>query len=217
MARRGLLRSPGRGVPLMAGWALGFYALFLLLAFGVRTLVQLRRTGSSGFHGISGSPGSAEWMGGVLFFVALVLGAAAPAMDLLGVLDPIDALDGEIGNAAGAGLVFGGFLTTLVAQAAMGDSWRIGVDESERTELVTAGPFATVRNPVFSGMIPVAVGLALMVPNFVAVLAVVALVTALEIQTRLVEEPYLMRAHGDAYRSYAARAGRFLPLVGRLR
>jgi protein-S-isoprenylcysteine O-methyltransferase Ste14 len=188
-----------------------------VLAFGVRTAVHLRRTGSSGFHGISGRPGSAEWTGGVLFAVAVALGAAAPALDLLGVLDPIDALDGELGHAAGAGLFFGGLFTTLLAQFAMGDSWRIGVDESDRTELVTTGPFAMVRNPIFSGMIPVAVGLALMVPNVVGVLAVAALVAALEIQTRLVEEPYLLRAHGEAYRSYAARAGRFFPLVGRLR
>ena len=201
----------------MAGWALAFYLTFLALAFGVRTVVHLRRTGSSGFQGVSGRPGSAEWVGGVLFAVAVVLGLLAPVLDLVGVLDPVDALDGEVGHAAGAGLFFGGFFTTLAAQAAMGDSWRIGVDESERTELVTSGPFALVRNPIFAGMIPVALGLALMVPNVVAVLAFVALVVALEIQTRLVEEPYLLRAHGEAYRSYASRAGRFFPWVGRLR
>jgi protein-S-isoprenylcysteine O-methyltransferase Ste14 len=201
----------------MAGWALLFYALFMAVGFGVRTAIHLRRTGSSGFKGISGRPGSAEWTGGVLFAVALVLGLAAPLLDLAGVLDPIGALDGETGHAAGAGLYFGGLLTTVVAQFAMGDSWRIGVDESERTELVTDGPFALVRNPIFSGMIPVAIGLALLVPNAVAIAAVVALVVALEIQTRLVEEPYLLRAHGEEYRRYAARAGRFVPGLGRLR
>ena len=201
----------------MAAWALGFYLLYLALAFGVRTAIQLRRTGSSGFSGISGRPGSAEWLGGVLFVVALVLGLLAPLLDLAGILDPIDPLDGEIGHAAGGGLFFGGLAATLVAQAAMGESWRIGVDESERTELVTDGPFSVVRNPIFAGMIPTSVGLALLVPNVVALLAVVALVLALEIQTRLVEEPYLLRAHGETYASYARRVGRFLPGIGRLR
>jgi protein-S-isoprenylcysteine O-methyltransferase Ste14 len=41
-----------------------------------------------------------------------------------------------------------GLAGSLLAQLAMGDSWRIGVDESEKTELVTAGPFAVVRNPI---------------------------------------------------------------------
>lgn len=201
----------------MATWALGFYLVFLLVAFGARTAIHVRRTGSSGFHGISGRPGSAEWLGGVLFAVAVLLGLAAPVLDLAHVLDPIDALNGFIGHAAGASLYFGGLITTVVAQIAMGDSWRIGVDNSERTALVTSGPFSLVRNPIFSGMIPVAIGLALLVPNVVALAAVVALLVALEIQTRLVEEPYLLRTHCEEYRRYAERAGRFVPGVGRLR
>jgi protein-S-isoprenylcysteine O-methyltransferase Ste14 len=44
----------------------------------------------------------------------------------------------------------------------------------------------------------------------------VAFLAGLEIQVRLVEEPYLIRVHGDAYRTYAARTGRFVPGVGRL-
>jgi protein-S-isoprenylcysteine O-methyltransferase Ste14 len=42
-----------------------------------------------------------------------------------------------------------------------------------------------------------------------------AFLTAMEIQVRFVEEPYLERVHGDAYRRYAARTGRFLPGIGR--
>ncbi|MDQ3936045.1 MAG: isoprenylcysteine carboxylmethyltransferase family protein [Actinomycetota bacterium] len=201
----------------MAGWALLFYVVFLALAFGVRTAIHVRRTGSSGFSGISGRPGSAEWTGGVLFAVAVVLGLVAPVLDLAGALDPIGALDGAAGHAVGVGLFLVGLLVTVAAQFAMGDSWRIGVDESERTALVTDGPFSLVRNPIFAGMLPVAIGLALLVPNAVAIAAAVALLVALEIQTRLVEEPYLLRTHGEEYRRYASRTGRFLPGLGRLR
>ena len=45
----------------------------------------------------------------------------------------------------------------------------------------------------------------------------VAFLLALEIQVRLVEEPYLLAIHGEAYRAYAAVTGRFVPGVGRLR
>lgn len=201
----------------MAGWALLFLAIYLLLCFGVRSVVQRARTGSTGFKGISGPVGSTEWVGGVLFAVALGLGALAPILDLAGVLGPIGALDSEAVQAAGGGLFFGGLVSTVLAQAAMGDSWRIGVDEAERTELVTDGPFAYVRNPIFAGMIPTGLGIALLVPSVVAIVAVVLLIVALEIQTRAVEEPYLLRAHGKAYADYAARVGRFVPGVGRLR
>ncbi len=40
---------------------------------------------------------------------------------------------------------------------------------------------------------------------------------ALELQVRAVEEPHLQAEHGERYRAYAARAGRFVPGVGRLR
>ena len=196
--------------------ALALYLVYFALAFGLRSLVQLRRTGSTGFRGVSGRPGSAEWIGGVLFVVALVLGLAAPILDLAGALDPIAALEGRGAELAGAILAVGGIVLTLLAQQAMGDSWRIGVDESERTELVTGGPFGVVRNPIFAAMIPTAAGLALLVPNWVALAGFLALVAALEIQVRLVEEPYLARAQGEAYAAYAGRVGRFVPGVGKL-
>lgn len=104
-----------------------------------------------------------------------------------------------------------GIVATLAAQQAMGVSWRVGVDHKESTELVTAGVFAFVRNPVFTAMIATGVGLTLLVPNAVALAAVIALVAAIKIQVRAVEEPYVLRTHGPIYRDYTARVGRFLP------
>ncbi len=82
----------------------------------------------------------------------------------------------------------------------MGDAWRIGVDPEERTELVTDGPFGLVRNPIYSAMIPTVLGLVLMVPNVLAIAAIACLVIALELQVRLVEEPHLLRTHGERLR-----------------
>jgi len=201
----------------MAALALGAYAVYMALAFGLRTVIQLRRTGSSGFEGVSGRPGSAEWWAGVLFVVAIAVGVAAPVLALTGVVEPISALDVTAVHAVGIALFALGLLGTLVAQMAMGESWRIGVDEAQTTDLVTDGPFALVRNPIFAAMLPASAGLALMVPSSVALAGMAALVLALELQVRVVEEPYLLRSHGAGYAGYAARVGRFLPGVGRLR
>ena len=185
--------------------ALILYAVFLLLAFGWRTWLQVRRTGSSGFHGISGHPGSAEWLGGVLFVIALILGVLAPVLAIADVVEPIDALDqGEV-HGFGLGLGLLGILGTLLAQTAMGSSWRIGVDEQESTDLVTSGPFAVVRNPIFSAMLPASLGLALMVPSVVAIAGALALLVAVELQVRVVEEPYLLTAHGETAASACSR------------
>ncbi len=190
--------------------------VFFLLAFGLRSIVHYRRTGRTGFVGLTGRPGSAEWFGGALFIVAMAAGLAAPALQLAGVAQPFALLAVPWARAAGALLYLAGVAGTLWAQFAMGDSWRIGVDLEARTALVATGPFRWVRNPIFTAMSLATIGLALLVPNVVSLLAVVTLVVALEIHVRLVEEPYLTRAHGQRYRRYAASAGRFLPRLGRL-
>jgi protein-S-isoprenylcysteine O-methyltransferase Ste14 len=191
------------------------YVLFLALAFGLRTLVQLRRTGSTGFVGMRGEIGSFEWWGGVLFIVALVAGAAAPILQLTGSLAGLEPFDRFGVRELGLGFYLLGIGGTLWAQFAMGDSWRIGVDATARTSLVVSGPFRWVRNPIFTAMLLATIGLFLLVPNAAAAFALLALVMALEIQVRLVEEPYLERTHGERYRVYGATTGRFLPGIGR--
>jgi protein-S-isoprenylcysteine O-methyltransferase Ste14 len=200
----------------MATLALILYAVYLALAFGVRILLQVRRTGSTGFSGLSGRPGSVEWLAGVGFVLALAVGAAAPVLALLDVVEPIAGLDVTAVHVAGTLLAVTGIAATFYAQLAMGSSWRIGVDPEERTGLVTAGPFGLVRNPIYSAMLPTALGLALLVPSWVALVGLAGLIAALESQVRVVEEPHLLRAHGGEYADYAARVGRFLPGVGRL-
>jgi len=198
----------------MALTAMAAFLIFVLAAFGLRSLVHYRRTGASGFVGLSGRVGSAEWCGGALFILALIAGGLAPVAQMLGWVEPALALDAAVYQTLGILLFAAGFAVTLWAQFAMGDSWRIGVDESERTALVAHGPFLWVRNPIFSGMVAATVGLALLVPNAVAAVAVAALLVGLELHVRFVEEPYLLRTHGESYRAYAARTGRFLPGIG---
>ena len=90
------------------------------------------------------------------------------------------------------------------------------VDPTERTGLVTSGVFALVRNPIFTAMLITASGLAMTIPNPISIVGLAALIAAIEVQVRLVEEPYLLHTHGDRYRAYARSVGRFAPGIGRL-
>ncbi len=201
------------GMPLLA---LVFLAVYGLLAFGVRIAVHVRRTGSTGFNGLRGASGS-ERAGGLLLVSAVVLCVAGPALQLAGVLDPLAALDGSIASILGIGLACVGIAMTVLAQFAMGDAWRVGVDPSERTELVTDGLFSLARNPIFAAMIPAFMGITLLAPNVLTLAGVILLTVALELHVRLIEEPYLLGVHGEQYAAYAAQVGRFLPGIGRLR
>jgi protein-S-isoprenylcysteine O-methyltransferase Ste14 len=199
----------------MAAFVLAVELVYLTVAFLVRSVVHRRRTGSIGFR--LGHGGLVELFGGILFVTAIVLAVAAPILDLVGLVEPIAAFYHPLEQGVGVALLVAGVVATPVAQFAMGNSWRIGVDPKERTALVTAGVFRWVRNPIFTAMTAVAVGIALALASPVALVSAALAVLAAQIQVRLVEEPYLRAAHGPAYEAYAAVTGRFLPGIGHLR
>ncbi len=194
--------------------ALALFAVFAALGFGWRSWEQRRRTGSTGFKGISGRVGSTEWFAGAGFVAAMAAAFVAPALQLIGVISPVSVLHAAWLQITGIVIAIAGIAATVYAQLDMGDSWRIGVDPSETTTLVRKGVFAAVRNPIFTAMMVFGFGIALVTPNFVAIAGFVSLVATIELQVRVVEEPYLLSVHGDAYRDYLATVGRFIPGAG---
>ena len=197
--------------------ALACYALYGAVAFGLRILLQLRATGSTGVKGLSRRPGSVEWFAGLGLILGIALGVIAAVSEAQGEIDPLEPFDATAVHVAGIVLFGLGLAATFYAQLAMGRSWRFGVDETERTDLVTSGPFRLVRNPIYSAMLPAFTGLVLMTPNALAFAALVLLFVSLELQVRVVEEPHLLHMHGDEYADYASRVGRFVPGIGRIR
>jgi protein-S-isoprenylcysteine O-methyltransferase Ste14 len=197
--------------------ALALLAVFGLLGFAWRAWLQHRRTGSTGFRGISGRIGSVEWVAGVGFVIALVVAVVGPLLQLYGVITPLPGLQANGIQIAGIAFALLGIVLTVWAQLDMGDSWRVGVDESETTALVHTGMFGRVRNPIYTAMLTFNFGIALVTPNVMAIAGLILAVTALQLQVRRVEEPYLRDKHGAAYRGYTARVGRFIPGVGLIR
>jgi len=195
--------------------ALILYIVWASLAFGWRTIEQRRRTGDSGLR-LHAQPNTPQWWAKIGFGVAILVGFAAPIAAVAG-LPNINALDTTWLHTAGIAVTLIGIVLTVAAQSSMGESWRIGVDADERTELVTDGAFRLVRNPIFTAMLITATGLAMIIPNVISILGLVALVVALEVQVRLVEEPYLRTVQGAEYRAYAQSTGRFAPGIGRIR
>jgi protein-S-isoprenylcysteine O-methyltransferase Ste14 len=197
--------------------ALALFAVFGVLGFGWRSWLQYRRTGSSGFRAASGRIGSIEWIAGVGVAVALMVAVSAPILQRVNLVAPLSVLSEIWLQAAGIAIAIVGIAATVYAQLEMGDSWRIGVDVKETTTLVHTGVFARIRNPIYTAMFTFGIGIALVTPNLVACAGLILLIATIELQVRRVEEPYLLRIHGDAYRAYTASVGRFIPGVGLIR
>lgn len=200
-----------------ASVALAIYLVGGTLTFAWPMWWQRRRTGSTGFRGISGRLGPAEWFGGIGFPLALIIAFTAPVLQLAGVLGPLPFLRATGIQAAGIPIAVVGIIATAYGQMAMGNSWRIGVDDSETTALVRSGVFGLVRNPIYVGMFVFGLGTTLITPNAVAIFAYAMGVVVTQLQVRLVEEPYLQKVHGESYRQYASTVGRFVPRVGLIR
>ena len=97
----------------MSTVALVLYVVALVVLFGVRSWVQRRRTGSSGFSGISGTPAEAGWWGGVLFGTAMALGVAGPLLAVTGVTPVAPPAAAQV---VGLVLALAGFAATLAGQ-----------------------------------------------------------------------------------------------------
>jgi protein-S-isoprenylcysteine O-methyltransferase Ste14 len=180
-------------------------AVFLGVAFGVRTVIQRRRTGDSGWrlgrpHSVA--EGAARGLMVASLFalgVALLTTDARPPVWL--------AVPAVVIAVAAIALV-------AAAQLRMGESWRIGVDPEERTALIRSGLYAQVRNPIYTGMAVFVVCHAVLTPSAWALAGALAMIVGVQIQVRLVEEPYLERVHGSEFRDWMAMSGRFVPGIG---
>lgn len=198
--------------PSVTAVALTLYVLGLLAAFGARSWLHRRRTGDTGLRAAA-PPHPWGRVGAILFMGSLLIALGGLSLTLV-----LPHWRWELSESVSwAGLLVAvlGLAATLSAQTAMGPSWRIGVDPEEATDLITHGPFAVVRNPIFTAMGIMLTGLTLMVPGLPMLLALLTFCVGAQLQVRLVEEPALLARHGTAYRAYTARVGRFLPGVGK--
>jgi protein-S-isoprenylcysteine O-methyltransferase Ste14 len=187
-------------------------SLYFGLALVARVLWHRQATGHSGFHGLSGRPGSIAWTSGVAFAIAPLFMTAGPIMELVGFVRPLCAAPALF--VLGVAAVVIGTAGTILAQSQMGASWRVGVRTTERTALVTNGVYALVRNPIFSFMLVAFAGVVLLAPDALTIAGFLLLLVSVELHVRLVEEPHLRRVHDVAYAHYAARVGRFVPGIG---
>jgi protein-S-isoprenylcysteine O-methyltransferase Ste14 len=193
--------------------AVALWGCYAVLSIGWRAWVQRRRTGDWGIR--LGRTGLVAGAARMLMTLGIAASFLASVLDVRGQLDPIGGWRAEEPRIAGLVVMAVGVAGVVWSQLGLRDSWRIGVDPGERTELVVDGPYACSRNPIYAGMAVAAVGAAVAVPSWVAVAGAALLVVGVEVQVRRVEEPYLEGAHGASFRRYAARVGRFAPRLGR--
>jgi len=95
-------------------------------------------------------------------------------------------------------------------QASLGKEWSPQLQLREEHHLVTTGPYARVRHPLYTAMLGVGTAFALVTANWVFVLLAVAMIAGLVARIPR-EEQMMLEQFGEEYKAYMQRAGRFFP------
>ncbi|WP_394770734.1 methyltransferase family protein [Lacisediminihabitans sp.] len=112
-------------------------------------------------------------------------------------------------------VVAAGLLLAVLGLVGLGPALTASPIPKQNASLVTGGVYAVVRNPIYTGLLAGGVGLTLLGDSVWHIVAWLSLVLLLSFKTRW-EERMLLAEHAE-FADYAARVGRFLPGIGRLR
>lgn len=193
-----------------------FLLLYLFIFFGLAMVLPSYRVWKT--TGINpyklGSSDSAHDYIGVLFRLTLIATAVVVVLatflpSLYVYLVPINYLTHSTLNIIGVILLIVAVVWVLIAQIHMQKSWRIGIDEDVKTDLVQTGLFKISRNPIFLGMRLMLLGLFLVLPSAASLVILIAGDLLIQIQVRL-EEEFLTRTHGQTYLDYKQQVRRWL-------
>lgn len=114
-----------------------------------------------------------------------------------------------------AGARFTGFCVGILGDAifllsvlCMKDSWRAGIPDKDKTELITTGIYCFSRNPAFLGFDLMYVGVLLLYGNLLTLSFSAFAIVMLHLQI-LQEERYLMNTFGAPYQEYCRHVSRY--------
>jgi protein-S-isoprenylcysteine O-methyltransferase Ste14 len=189
-----------------------YLLLYLLLAFVIPTYKTYKATGINPVTFGKGD-NAHDYIGFVmklligLLFVTVLLFSFGN--NIYQYSAPILFLESNSLKIIGLVLIHISLLWIAIAQYQMSNSWRIGIDEKNKTDLVTKGIFSLSRNPIFLGMIISVIGIFLILPNALSFFTALATYFIIHIQIRL-EEVFLQGQHGEQYLAYKKNTKRLI-------
>ena len=109
----------------------------------------------------------------------------------------------------GSILISLGLITSSIASLSLGKSWRIGIDENEKIDLITTGIYRFSRNPYFLSFNLVLIGIVLCLLSPIIILTVSVTIILFHLMI-LKEEKYLEKQHQEEYQKYKNEVRRYI-------
>lgn len=102
-----------------------------------------------------------------------------------------------------------GTVVFIAAMITMRDSWRAGIPQGEKLQIVTKGIYRVSRNPAFLGFDLTYIGATIAFGNVALLLFSMVAITMMHLQI-LEEERYMETTFGGEYLAYKNRVARYL-------
>ena len=112
----------------------------------------------------------------------------------------------------GLALCLAGAALAIWSRHVLGSNWSVAVELKHGHELVRRGPYRVVRHPIYSGLLLLFIGNALMVGDWRGILAVGIVLVSFWRKLRL-EESWLAEHFGAAYADYQRGTRMLVPRV----
>lgn len=189
-----------------------FAILYVSFVFVGRTLIVWKKIQK--FPITYGKTGSAHDFLGRVFKLLIALSLISPIVyasseKLYQYLFPLKIFEIATIQILGIILAYFSMAWTIIAQSQMGTSWRIGIDENQKTELVQKGLFRYSRHPIYLGVATTSLSLFLVIPNLLTIIIFLTTYLTIAVQARL-EEEYMTRIYGQQFLSYSKNTPRWL-------
>ena len=156
------------------------------------------------------------WAGVQVVIVAGLAGAFFAPQAVLALPTSGLAYSSPIIAYVGAGVFVSGGALGWWAARNLGPMLTVAIETREGGALVTSGPYARIRHPIYTGIFLQVAGLAIALFSPLVALALPVAVFCGAYRARLEEDLLSADAKmGEAYRAHRERSGRFLPPFGR--
>lgn len=103
-----------------------------------------------------------------------------------------------------------GFAIAIWSRLLLGTNWSLSVQKKEKHELIIRGPYKLVRHPIYTGLLLMFCGNALIVGDYRAIIAVLIVFVSFWFKLKK-EEKLLTEVFGDNYREYMQKTKRMIP------
>jgi protein-S-isoprenylcysteine O-methyltransferase Ste14 len=112
----------------------------------------------------------------------------------------------------GAAVTIAGLLFAVWAREHLGSNWSRSVTIKQDHELITTGPYAVVRHPIYTGILAGFLGMAIAISQVRGFIVFVLIFLALWMKFRM-EEQWMRAQFGETYATYARHTAALVPYL----